>query len=51
MARGKTTTSVDPFREEKARELEEEERDRREALEGIARREAVNQKNTRKLGE
>lgn len=42
MARGKTTTSVDPFREEKARELEEEERERREALEGIARREAVN---------
>lgn len=42
MLRGKTTTSVDPFREEKARELEEEERERREALEGIARREAVN---------
>tara|TARA_R110000824_G_scaffold287800_1_gene475865 strand:+ start:166 stop:690 length:525 start_codon:yes stop_codon:yes gene_type:complete len=71
--RGKTTTSVDPFLEEKARYFEEkeaearrlweeeeeeeeerdraitllfraqqEERDRREALEGIARREAVN---------
>ena len=42
MARGKTTTSVDPFREEKARALEEQERDRRRALESIAQREAVN---------